>query len=339
MSSDRPTEAAPPPPPDQPDSRDPINEPIGEQAMQKWDEGMDKLNAENLIALRNQQDILRSQGNDEGAAELEKQVARIPLSDEIKADPQAYLDGTAAQRPQNEAATETSPTRESPSTARLGLDDAARVSYVARTPVNADFEPAADGKPADAWQQLTGEAAEHVPGVFDRRDIGQPVDSAGKATLNELPTNDELLDGVNRFYRGRPGEERGTDQYLWNCTACVKAVDSRLSGTEPDAHAGYIADPPGAKYESAVTDAVYRETLEREWGAPIEPASRADVETAMLDAGPGARGVLVGDRHVVNVVNRDGVVVVLDGQSGEACELADYDGMQVRGLLRTDANR
>lgn len=184
MSTDRPTEAPPPPPPDRPGSSgDPINEPIAEQAMQKWDDGMDKLNAENLIALRNQQDILRSQGNDEGAAELEKQVARIPLSDDIKADPQAYLDRTAGPRngsppPPSDTAPPTSspsPNHDSaltPPPERPALtDDAAGRAFTVRTPYPRPTGEAPAG--AVPYQDL-GRASELVP-ASERVDNPHPL--------------------------------------------------------------------------------------------------------------------------------------------------------------------
>lgn len=346
MSTDQPTEL--PPPADPPRQPDPVSDPIGEQAMQKWDAGMDRLNAENLIALRQQQVILRDQGNDEGAAALEAQVARIPLSDEIKADPRGFLD--SQDTPSNPVAPPVSDVRTeaalTTSGSNGGGDSGIRqeplgdvnYSYVKREPVVAT-NWTKDRPPQTAGEALSVQEPGHVAGLYDRRDIGSPVESAGQPTRTDLPANDQIIDGVNRFYRdGKPSSDTPDGQYLWNCSACVKAVDSRLAGTEPDAYAGYLADPPGTANEAWVTDAVFEETLEREWGTPIQRGSAADVGQDLLDAGPGARGVLVCDGHVANVINRDGSVIVLDGQTGDSYPLDDYPA-NVRGYIRTDSGR
>jgi hypothetical protein len=60
--------------------------------MDKWEAAEDRQMAENIVALRQEADILRQQGNDEGAQEQEDFIARLPVSEAIKADPQGYLD-------------------------------------------------------------------------------------------------------------------------------------------------------------------------------------------------------------------------------------------------------
>jgi hypothetical protein len=113
--------APPPPPADRPTSPDRTQEPIvhedvawrtqdtatrgdsGDGAvprdgrapstpMDKWESAEDRMMAENIISIRQEAEILRQQGNDQGAADLEEFIGKLPVSDDIKADPQGYLD-------------------------------------------------------------------------------------------------------------------------------------------------------------------------------------------------------------------------------------------------------
>src|SRR5665213_1204702 len=69
------------------------------------DEQMDRQNAENIIAMRTEQDILRQQKDDVGVQAIETDIQRTPVSDAIKSDPQGYLnslDSTETTRPTDE---------------------------------------------------------------------------------------------------------------------------------------------------------------------------------------------------------------------------------------------
>lgn len=59
--------------------------------MEKWEAGEDKVMAQNIAGLREQQDIFRQQGNEQAVRDTEEFIQKLPVSDEIKADPQAYL--------------------------------------------------------------------------------------------------------------------------------------------------------------------------------------------------------------------------------------------------------
>ena len=48
--------------------------------------------AQNIVSIRQEAEILRQQGNDRAADDLEEFVGKLPVSDEIKADPQGYID-------------------------------------------------------------------------------------------------------------------------------------------------------------------------------------------------------------------------------------------------------
>jgi hypothetical protein len=61
--------------------------------MDKWEASEDRKLAGDIIAHRAQQDILRQQGNEHGAQEMEDFINKLPTTDAIKADPQGYLDG------------------------------------------------------------------------------------------------------------------------------------------------------------------------------------------------------------------------------------------------------
>ena len=90
------TDGVSPPAPDaQPETGDgPASaEPDGPLTpMDKWEASEDRKLAEDIIAHRAQQDILRQQGNEQGAQEMEDFISKLPTTDAIKADPQGYLD-------------------------------------------------------------------------------------------------------------------------------------------------------------------------------------------------------------------------------------------------------
>ena len=91
MSIDNPQ--PPPRPPDPPPPPDRLQDPIAHELtpMEKWETGEDLRMAQDIIANRQQVDILRQQGNYEGAQQIEDFIAKLPTSDAIKANPEAYL--------------------------------------------------------------------------------------------------------------------------------------------------------------------------------------------------------------------------------------------------------
>jgi filamentous hemagglutinin len=109
-----------------------------------------------------------------------------------------------------------------------------------------------------------------------------------------------------------------------NCVNCVVATDALLAGRPASAL-------PGGPYRLS--------TLEKFFGTTFgKPGEIADVSTAMTTAGSGARGIVFGSRgsevgHVFNVVNQNGVVRFLDGQTGTAASLDGFSSFQ---LLRTN---
>jgi hypothetical protein len=294
------------------------------------DKQMDRQNAENIIAMRTEQEILRQQNNEDGARVIEENIQKIPVSDDIKNDPQGYLNSLDSPETisDNEAKDDTRAS-ERPT---VGDGDRPIRSQVERLNVPVERSAAVD-------QALGLDTSSHKSGLYDRRDIGRLAESAGHETRADLPSNNEIVSDVNRFQRAQMTDlGQRTLENMWNCTACAKAVDSKLAGVEPDAYAGYIADPPGTQFSVKVTDAVMENHLVKEWDQPIEGGSTSDVFAALQDAGPGARGILVCDGHVANVINRDGTVFALDGQTGTWSELKDYP-MEALGWIRTDQGR
>lgn len=109
-----------------------------------------------------------------------------------------------------------------------------------------------------------------------------------------------------------------------NCVNCVVATDATLAGRAASAL-------PGGPYRISV--------LEKLYGTQFGSAGSVNnVAETMQAAGSGARGIVFGSRgnevgHVFNVVNQNGVVRFLDGQTGRAATLDGYRAFQ---LLRTN---
>jgi Papain fold toxin 1, glutamine deamidase len=118
------------------------------------------------------------------------------------------------------------------------------------------------------------------------------------------------LVGVNPHYV--PGAPAGTNT---NCASCANAAQARLSGLDVEATA-----LPSGRY------AGQNDLLP---SAPLgfqPPTTVAAIEQQMLAAGDGAYGVvLIGPenttQHVINVVNRNGVVYFVDTQLGRIVTL------------------
>ena len=54
--------------------------------MERWEAAEDRIMAANVAVLRQQQDILRSQGNLEGVQALEDSIAKLPLQNQLKSE-------------------------------------------------------------------------------------------------------------------------------------------------------------------------------------------------------------------------------------------------------------
>jgi RHS repeat-associated protein len=112
-----------------------------------------------------------------------------------------------------------------------------------------------------------------------------------------------------------------------NCANCALATDARLAGMK-----GVTAAPGGPTSPLAIS----RLYPGKNW-FPVN--GEKGMTTIMTEAGPGSRGIVWGLRgteegHYFNVVNQDGVVKFLDGQSGGPANLSD--GFTGFYLLRTN---
>lgn len=111
-----------------------------------------------------------------------------------------------------------------------------------------------------------------------------------------------------------------------NCVNCTVATDATLSGS------------PATALPSSGPVSI--RVLEQQYGGRFgAPTTSSSIEQQLLSAGDGARGIVFGSRgpneagHVFNVVNQNGVVRFLDGQSGQP---ATFGGYQSFHLLRTN---
>jgi RHS repeat-associated protein len=109
-----------------------------------------------------------------------------------------------------------------------------------------------------------------------------------------------------------------------NCVNCAIATDATLAGR------------PASALQAGPTSIG---VLEKMFGGQFTRVTgpRA-IESQLLNAGPGARGIVFGSRgagevgHVFNAVNQNGVIRFLDGQAGG---VASFDGYRELFFLRT----
>ena len=112
-----------------------------------------------------------------------------------------------------------------------------------------------------------------------------------------------------------------------NCANCAVATDATLAGRPACALAGEMTSPMDLAAEFPG----------RTWAGTSGPA---EIEAILTKAGPGSRGIIAGSRgvdvpgHFFNVVNDNGTIRFLDGQSGGIANL--NDGYVKLYLLRTN---
>jgi len=111
-----------------------------------------------------------------------------------------------------------------------------------------------------------------------------------------------------------------------NCANCAIATDASMAGSPASALPG---------------DLTHASELSSRYGKSWSPVmtTRADLEAAMQQAGPGSRGIVFGRSpnarigHFFNVTNEAGEVRFVDGQVGGAASLGGYGELW---LLRTN---
>ena len=126
--------------------------------------------------------------------------------------------------------------------------------------------------------------------------------------------------------RGVAGSIRGVNplRSATNCVNCAIATDATLSG-------GAASALPSGPTSISV--------LEKMFGGRFASVSGPGaIESQLLSAGSGSRGIVFGSRgagqvgHVFNAINQNGVVRFLDGQIGSAASLEGYTSFS---FLRT----
>ncbi len=141
--------------------------------------------------------------------------------------------------------------------------------------------------------------------------------AAKKAAAEPLAGSIRNVNPVKRL--GKTGRTQ-------NCVNCAIATDAMLAG-----HPATALPSPCP---------VPIRVLEERFGSKFGPTTTiAKIESDMAAAGSRARGIVFGNRgagqtgHVFNVVNQNGVVRFLDGQTGKVANTQGFKGFQ---LLRTN---
>jgi filamentous hemagglutinin len=112
-----------------------------------------------------------------------------------------------------------------------------------------------------------------------------------------------------------------------NCVQCAIATDATLAGTPTEAGTG-------GPQKLAVLEAHFGVQFDR------TPMTVAEIEGLISSAGLQARGIIFGRRfrgtgHVFNVMNWEGTVWFVDGQTGQEADLTGFASLY---LLRTGSN-
>jgi len=139
-----------------------------------------------------------------------------------------------------------------------------------------------------------------------------------------LPHKEMLLDTAGSIRNVNPGYP--TAGRTQNCVNCSVATDSTLGG-----------NPASALPSSGPLPLT---VLERQYGTTFgSPTSSSAIATNAQNAGSGAQGIVFGSRgsgevgYVFNVVNQNGVIRFLDGQTGKPAIL---DGLVNFRFLKTN---
>jgi Papain fold toxin 1, glutamine deamidase len=168
--------------------------------------------------------------------------------------------------------------------------------------------------------------------------VGSTAVHAGNAGNGVVSRLFPELKGTNPFFRLTKATDGahprvGEWGFQNNCQSCVQAVDKQLAGVAKDAQA--VERVQG----DAMSSPLWKQHIATGTGTTNtfkNVASYDDIVKELQSAGDGARGVIHGMRtgpggvsvagHVFNVVNRNGRVFFLDGQTGTLATLENYTG-------------
>ncbi|HZB50992.1 MAG TPA: toxin glutamine deamidase domain-containing protein [Mycobacteriales bacterium] len=181
-----------------------------------------------------------------------------------------------------------------------------------------------------------------APGMAMR---GNPVRGLGSTAVHSGNAGNSVvrrlfpeLADTNPLFRNNPVTSRfpnaGTAGFRNNCQSCVTAVDNQLAGAPTSA----IRRNLGAA-DDIMASPNWRQNIATVTGTSNtfqSVGSYDDIVRQLQNAGDGSRGIIHGMRtgpggmsvpgHVFNVVNRNGRVYFLDGQTGTLARLENYSG-------------
>jgi hypothetical protein len=217
----------------------------------------------------------------------------------------------------------------------IGID--AALTFVPGGKILSGLKGAKAARAATAVDDLA-----RAPGMAMR---GNPLRGLGSTAVHNGNAGNSVvrrlfpeLAETNPLFRGNGLTSRfagaGGPGFRNNCQSCVVAVDHQLAGAPTSAIRRLLGSPNDVMATSAwrqqMATAVGTNNTFRSVG------SYDDIVQQLHNAGDGARGIIHGMRtgpggmsvpgHVFNVVNRNGRVFFLDGQTGKLARLENYTG-------------
>ncbi|HST63623.1 MAG TPA: toxin glutamine deamidase domain-containing protein [Mycobacteriales bacterium] len=186
---------------------------------------------------------------------------------------------------------------------------------------------------------------EDVAGAVSKLAKGNPAKGLGSTLVHEGTAGNSVvkrffpeLSGTNPLFRLTKATDGAHPRvggwgFQNNCQSCVTAVDKQLAGLTKDTRA--IERVTG----DAMSSPAWKQNIANATGTTntfTSVGSYDDIARELHNAGDGARGIIHGMRtgpggmpvagHVFNVVNRNGRIFFLDGQTGKLARLENYTG-------------
>jgi filamentous hemagglutinin len=152
--------------------------------------------------------------------------------------------------------------------------------------------------------------------VIDGTNVPKVVVSSGAPDVHLSQLNPGSIRDINPGYKIVPDR-------INNCVNCAIATDTMLSGKPAQAL-------PGTQTSASVVEDFFE--------AKFVSASQDKIISEFQNAGSGARGIVLGvfddgQSHVFNVVNQQGNIRFLDGQTGKP---ASFNGFVKTFVLPTN---
>lgn len=227
-----------------------------------------------------------------------------------------------------------------------------RYAYSGNDPINR-YDPLGNAWIDEGWDALIGE------GSFDRTfgegsaqamdDTADAIGRANGAVIDTLDYYSHSMDAASIGVAGKPVKFATGIAKLGSWLGrLVRGTRANPNAVDPDAVAGSIrkVNPTGSG-QNCVNCAIATDNtlagfptsampgnptsvrvLEKHFGSTFRPvANPKNISDIMIEAGSGSRGIVFGSRgpnevgHVFNVVNQNGTVRFLDGQTGTVANL------------------